>query len=51
MQAELIIALAIAIPVVMFPVAFVGYLTIGGIRAAAQEARVRKTAAAKVTAR
>ncbi len=49
MQTELLIAVAIAIPIVMFPVAYVGYLTLGGIRAAVQEARKSKTA--KVIAR
>ena len=37
-------AAAIAIPVVLFPAAFVWYLTVKGMRAAAQEARQAKTA-------
>ena len=43
----LVIGLAIAIPIILFPAAFVWYLTLGGVRAAAQEAR--KTARAHGT--
>ena len=39
-----VIAAAVAIPVVLFPAAFVWYLTVKGMRAAAQEARQAKTA-------
>jgi hypothetical protein len=49
MNAELIIALLVAVPVVLFPVAFVWYLNVGGIVKAVREARARK-AAAKVNA-
>lgn len=42
MQWELVIALAVAIPVILFPVAFVWYLNIGGIYAAVKAARVKK---------
>ena len=39
MAGTLIIALAIAIPVILFPAAFVWYLNIGGIVHAVREAR------------
>ena len=55
MQTELIIALVIAIPVVLFPAAFVWYLNLGGVYAAVKEARARRvaqaTGAAKVAAK
>ncbi len=50
MQIELIVALVIAIPVVLFPAAFVWYLNIGGIVQAvrqAREARVKEVTAGK----
>ncbi|UCH50722.1 MAG: hypothetical protein JSV54_06815 [Chloroflexota bacterium] len=50
MQTELIIALVIAIPIILFPAAFVWYLNIGGIVQAAREARrarEKKVATAK----
>jgi hypothetical protein len=53
MQWELIIALVIAIPVVLFPAAFVWYLNIGGIVQAVREARAaraKKTTEAKTNA-
>ncbi len=52
MQLELIVALAIAIPVILFPAAFVWYLNIGGIVHAVREARSareKKVATAKTT--
>ena len=42
MQWELIVALVIAIPLILFPAAFVWYLNIGGIVAAIKNARERK---------
>ncbi len=45
MQWELVIALAVAIPVILFPAAFVWDLNIGGIFQAAKEAQ--KTRAAR----
>jgi hypothetical protein len=42
MQWEFIVALVIAIPIILFPVAFVWYLNIGGIYAAIKEARARR---------
>ena len=44
MQWQVIVALVIAIPVVLFPAAFVWYLNIGGIFQAVKEARARKVA-------
>ncbi len=42
MQWELIVALAIAIPVILFPAAFVWYLNIGGIVHAMRQARTAR---------
>jgi len=50
MEAQVIVALAIAVPIILFPAAFVWYLSLGGVFAAAREARARK-AAARVTAK
>jgi hypothetical protein len=44
MQWEFIVALVIAIPVILFPVAFIWYLNIGGIYAAIKEAQERRVA-------
>ncbi len=44
MQWEIIVALVIAIPVILFPAAFVWYLNMGGIFAAIKEARARRLA-------
>ena len=51
MQWELIVALVVAIPVILFPAAFVWYLNIGGIVQAVREAKVarEKKAAVKTT--
>jgi len=49
MQTGLIVALVVAIPVILFPAAFVWYLNIGGVVQAVREARAKK-AAAKTTA-
>jgi hypothetical protein len=54
MQWEFVVALVIAIPIILFPVAFVWYLNIGGIYAAIKEARARRVArekGVKVTAK
>ena len=46
MHWEIILALVLAIPVIMFPVAYVGYLTVGGTVAAIRGAKkVTETAA------
>jgi hypothetical protein len=47
MQWELIVALVIAIPIILFPAAYVWYLNVGGIYAAIKEARARRVARAK----
>ena len=39
MQWELVVALVVAIPVILFPAAFVWYLNIGGTVQAVREAR------------
>jgi hypothetical protein len=45
MEWQIIVALIVAIPVIMFPVAFVWFLNVGGIFAAVKEARARRSAA------
>ncbi len=47
MEWQWILALALAIPVILFPAAFVWYLNISGIYAAAKEARERRVAREK----
>ncbi len=47
MQWEFIVALVIAIPIILFPAAFVWYLNIGGIYAAIKDARARRAAREK----
>jgi len=42
MEWQIVVALVIAIPIILFPVAFVWYLNIGGIYAAVKEARERR---------
>ncbi len=44
MTTQLVVALAIAIPVILFPAAFIWYLNIGGVVAAVREARTKKVA-------
>ncbi len=44
-----IIALVLAIPVVLFPAAFVWYLNIGGIMLALKEAREKRAVEHKAT--
>ncbi len=44
MHWEFIVALIIAIPIILFPVAFIWYLNVGGIYAAVREARKRRAA-------
>ena len=44
MQLEFIVALVIAIPIILFPAAFIWYLNIGGIYTAIKEARERRVA-------
>ena len=52
MEITMIVALVVAIPVILFPAAFVWYLNVGGIVHAMREARVtkeKKTATIKIT--
>ena len=44
MQWEFVVALLIAIPVVLFPAAFVWYVNTGGLYARIREARLRRAA-------
>ena len=46
-QWEFAVALVIAIPIILFPAAFVWYLNVGGIYAAIKEARARRVARQK----
>jgi hypothetical protein len=45
MEWQVIVALVIAVPVILFPAAFVWYLNFGGIYSAIKEARRRRAAA------
>jgi hypothetical protein len=47
MEATMIVALVVAIPVILFPAAFVWYLNIGGVVHALREARAKKVATVK----
>ena len=47
MQWEFIVALIVAIPVILFPAAFIWYLNVDGIYAAIKEARARRVALKK----
>jgi hypothetical protein len=47
MEWQFVVALVVAIPLILFPAAFVWYLNIGGIGAALREARAKRTAEAK----
>ena len=47
MEWQVIVALIVAIPVILFPVAFVWYLNVGGIYTAIKEARAKKAAREK----
>jgi len=47
MEWQIVVALVIAIPVILFPVAFVWFLNIGGIYASVKEARARRVAHGK----
>jgi len=44
MEWQLILALLLAIPIILFPAAYVWYLNIGGVYAAIKERRRRKSA-------
>ncbi len=52
MEWQILVALIIAVPVILFPAAFVWYMNIGGIVHAVREARAareKKAATAKIT--
>ena len=42
MEWQLIVALVIAIPVILFPAAFVWYLNLGGVYTTIKEARAKR---------
>jgi len=42
MEWEFVVALVIAIPIILFPAAFIWYLNIGGIYTAIKEARAKR---------
>jgi hypothetical protein len=42
MELGMIVALVVAIPVILFPAAFVWYLNVGGVVSAVREARAAK---------
>ena len=44
MEWQVIVALLIAIPIILFPAAFIWYLNIGGVYSAVKEARARRVA-------
>ena len=45
MEGQMVLALALAVPVILFPAAFIWYLNIGGIYAAIKEARSKRAEA------
>ena len=47
MEWQIVVALVVAIPIILFPVAFVWYLNIGGVYTAIKEARARRVARTK----
>jgi len=47
MEWQIVVALVIAVPVILFPAALVWYLQLGGIYAAVKEARAKKVAQEK----
>ena len=44
MQWQLVVALVIAIPIILFPAAYVWYLNVGGLYAAVRKARAKQLA-------
>jgi hypothetical protein len=50
MNATMIVALIVAVPVILFPAAFVWYLNVGGIVHAVREARAARAAKTAKTA-
>jgi len=51
MQWEFVVALVLAVPIVLFPVAFVWYLNIGGVYAAIRKVRERRATDRQVEAK
>lgn len=51
MEWQVIVALVIAIPVILFPVALIWYINFGGIYLAIKEARARRAARKKEVAK
>ena len=49
MEWQIVVALVIAVPVILFPAAFVWYLNLGGLYATVKEARAKKVAQEKGT--
>jgi len=47
MEWQFIVALVIAIPIILFPAAFIWFLNIGGVYAAIKDARERRAAREK----
>jgi len=47
MEWQIIVALVVAIPIILLPVALVWYMNLGGIYAAIKEARARQVARKK----
>lgn len=47
MEWQIILALAIAIPIIIFPAALIWYINIGGIYLAMEEARAKRAARKK----
>ncbi len=47
MEVQLILALALAIPIILFPVVFIWAINIGGIYVAIKEARAKRAAREK----
>jgi hypothetical protein len=50
MEWTFVLALVIAVPVILFPAAFIWFLNIGGIFAAYKKARAKRTVAKRVPA-
>jgi len=48
MEWQLLVALIVVVPVILFPAAFVWYMNLGGLYAAVKEARAKKAAGEKV---
>lgn len=47
MKWEFVIALLIAVPVILFPAAYIWYINIGGVYAAIREAKTKRLARQK----